>query len=84
MIQFLNSCMSLICIAPLVQWCHTSTSPALWCIYSDLPLATSMSWAANAAEELATFAFYCLVGLRFKPQSGSPYLELSQEDQGPL
>ena len=41
-------------------------------------------WMANAAEELATFAFYCLVGLRFKPQSGSPYLEINKEDQGPL
>ena len=41
-------------------------------------------WLANAADELAALAFYCSVGMRFRPHSGSPYLEVGQEDDGPL
>lgn len=37
-------------------------------------------WIANLSEELAGLAFYCLVGVRFRPEMGNPYVELTREE----
>lgn len=47
-------------------------------------LSYKYAWASSAAEELGIFAFYCLVGIRFRPQTGNPYFELAQEEELPL
>jgi len=37
-------------------------------------------WLSDAAGELATLAFYCVVGFKFRPQPINPYLELELDE----
>jgi hypothetical protein len=38
------------------------------------------AWVSDAAEELATLAFYVWTGVKFRPQQNNPYLKLHQEE----
>lgn len=38
------------------------------------------TWASNAAEEMATLAFYVWTALRFRPHETNPYLKLQQQE----
>jgi len=37
-------------------------------------------WVAQAANELATLAFYVWVGVKFRPNADNPYTKLHQEE----
>lgn len=43
-------------------------------------LLFNYQWIAEAFVELSTLFFFCLVGSKFKPVKGNPYLRLSQEN----
>jgi hypothetical protein len=38
------------------------------------------AWLSDAANEIATLAFYILTAVKFRPIAGDPYLQLDDDD----
>lgn len=38
------------------------------------------AWVSEAADQLATLAFYVWTAVKFRPQSNNPYLRLDQSE----
>jgi len=44
-------------------------------------LSCELGWVAKLSSELASLAFYVLVGLKFRPHADNPYLRVDDEDR---